>query len=63
MENLLKNLEELREKIIVTMAMLDIEKKRVELADLRIKANKPDFWNNQAKAVATKRKIEELVTE
>lgn len=60
MENLLKNLEELREKALSIIGLLDIEGKRVELIDLRTLSSQANFWNDQEKAVATNRKIEEL---
>jgi peptide chain release factor 2 len=60
MENLLKNLEELRERALMTVKMLDIDGKRTELGDLRKLASQADFWNDQEKAVVTNRKIEEL---
>lgn len=63
MENLLKNLEELREKAIATTELLAIERKRVELVDLRNLASRPNFWDDQNKAIETNRKIEEIDSE
>ena len=63
MDNLLKNLEELREKAISITELLEIERKRVELIDLRNLAGRPNFWDDQEKAVVTNKKIEELDSE
>ena len=63
MENLLKNLEELREKAISITELLEVERKRVQLVDLRSLASRPNFWDDQEKAVVTNKKIEELDSE
>ena len=60
MENLLKNLEELREQAIAATELLAIERKRVELIDLKNLAGQPNFWDDQNQAIETNRKIEEL---
>lgn len=63
MENLLKNLEELREKIISVFTMLDIEGKRVKLVELKNDSSQPEFWSDRERAIEISKKIEELETE
>ena len=43
MENLLKKIEELREKLLNLWELLDIERAKVRLAELKDKMNAPDF--------------------
>lgn len=63
MENLLKNIEELREEILKTFKLLEIERQEAEVEHLKIEVSKPDFWNNQATAVEISKKLEELEQE
>ena len=63
MDNLIKKLEELREKAIETADRLDIEGKKGRLRDLRYASESPDFWQDQKKAVAVGKEIEELSKE
>jgi len=63
MENLLKNIEILRERVIKTMALLYIDKKEGELNELKIKMNSPEFWDNKEKAVSVSQKAQELEKE
>ncbi len=63
MENLLKQLEELREKIAATAGILDIEKKKVEAGELRLETGKAGFWNDREHAVETGKKLESLEAE
>ncbi|HOZ56192.1 MAG: Peptide chain release factor 2 [Parcubacteria group bacterium ADurb.Bin316] len=63
MENLLKNLEGLREKAIAATDLLAIERKRVELMELKKAASQPNFWDDQTRAIETNKKIEELDSE
>ncbi|MBL7057824.1 peptide chain release factor 2 [Patescibacteria group bacterium] len=60
MENLIKNIEILREQVIKTHTALDIEGKKSELRDLKRLISVPDFWNNREKAVEVSRKAEDL---
>ncbi len=63
MENLLKNLEDLRERVIETWRLLDVDGQESEIRDLKLEVSKPDFWNDHAKAVEVSKKLEELESE
>ncbi len=63
MENLIKNIEELREKVIKTQKALDVEAKKSEVRDLKRKMSKPGFWDNRAEAVQISKKAEVLESE
>jgi peptide chain release factor 2 len=63
MENLLKNLEELREQAINIVSLLNIESRRVELLELKNQAGSPGFWNDREQAVKIGRKIEDTEKE
>ncbi|MFA6393608.1 MAG: peptide chain release factor 2 [Patescibacteria group bacterium] len=63
MENLLKQLEELREKIAQTAGILDIEKKKVEARELKMETGKPGFWNDRERAVLAGKRLESLESE
>ena len=63
MENLLKQLETLREKVISVWSLLDIDGQVSELRDLKREISKTDFWNNQNNAIKVSKKTEELETE
>ncbi|PLX26887.1 peptide chain release factor 2 [Candidatus Parcubacteria bacterium] len=63
MENLLKNIEDLREQVLETMRLLDIDRKREEAHELEIEMNKPGFWDNQTRAVEVSQNVEELKKE
>ncbi len=60
MENLLKKIEILREKVKKTQELLDIEGKRQESSAKKIKMNEPGFWNNRENAVVLSQEVEEL---
>jgi len=60
MENLLKIIEELREKVISTWCLLDIDGQVSENNDLKLKMNKPNFWDDQKEAVEISKRAEEL---
>jgi peptide chain release factor 2 len=60
MENLLKNLEELREKVIKTTELLKLEGMRSEVQGLDKKMNEPDFWQDQNKAKAVSQEASDL---
>lgn len=59
MENLLKNLEDLREKVIKTWQLLDIDRKKAANFEKKKEMNFPDFWDDREKAVEISREIEE----
>jgi len=63
MENLIKKIEELREKIIKTWVLLDIDGKITENHEQLLKMNKKDFWDDHEQAVETSKRAEELVQE
>lgn len=63
MDNLLKNLEELRERVLSTMRLLAIEEKKAQVEKLGTKMNKPGFWDDQALAVRISQEAEELKRE
>lgn len=63
MENLLKNLEDLREKIIDTQNLLDIDGQKSEIEDLKRQVNRLDFWNDQQNAIEVSKKLEDLEKE
>ncbi|MCX6799713.1 MAG: peptide chain release factor 2, partial [Candidatus Falkowbacteria bacterium] len=60
MENLLKQIEELREVVLKTHTTLDIDGKASEAREIKIEINKPNFWDNREKAIELSRKSEEL---
>lgn len=63
MENLLKNLENLRENALKTMRLLEIERKRAEAHSWKAEIAKPDFWNDRTRAVAVSQKADETAKE
>jgi peptide chain release factor 2 len=63
MENLLKNLEELREKVLGVWKLLDIDSLISESREAKLEMNKSDFWQNQEKAVVIGKRVEELDSE
>jgi len=63
MENLLKKLEELRERFLKTKALLNIERKIVEEKELRLQTAAPDFWSDREAAVKVGQAVEELASE
>ena len=63
MENLLKHINELRERVLKTWRLLDIDKKKSKVKNQKSKMNKPDFWDDREKAVGISREVEELEKE
>lgn len=63
MENLLKNIEILRERVLKTMTLLEIERKGSEAYRLKQKMNSPNFWDNHKKAVSISQEAETLEKE
>jgi len=63
MENLLKNLEGLRERVINTWRLLDIDGQMSEIRNLKLEIGKPGFWNNHSRAVEKSQRLEELESE
>lgn len=58
MENLLKQLEILREKLLDTWRLLKIENAKIKVENLRKETGKPDFWHNRERAVEISREME-----
>lgn len=63
MENLLKQIEILRERLLGIWELLDIDGQISEIRNLKLEASKPDFWNDREHAVETGRKLEGLESE
>ncbi len=63
MENLLKQIEELREKVIKTRKLLNIDRKDSEIKELKREVSKPDFWEENNRAIKISKELEELETE
>jgi len=63
MENLLKQIEELRERLLNTWRLLDIDRKIAKVKSQKSKLNEPDFWQDREAAVAITREIEALDSE
>lgn len=63
MENLIKKLNDLREKIIYTKEALAIERKKVQLKDLDLIMGQSDFWNDNDKAVDISQTYDDLKSE
>jgi peptide chain release factor 2 len=60
MENLLKQIEDLRQKVIKAKDLLDIEALKTEKRELENKMKKPDFWSNNEEAVKVSKQAESL---
>ncbi len=63
MDHLLKNIENLRERVLATTRLLDIEGKRQAHSALREEMSGADFWNDQTRAVEASQRAEELSKE
>ncbi len=60
MENLIKKIEELRERVIKTIRLLDIDRKKEQVHESKLEMAKPGFWDNQKRAVEISQQAEEL---
>ena len=60
MQELLEKFEGLKNKIVETQKLLDLEAKKLEIKKLEIKVNKPGFWDNQEEARKVSRELSEL---
>ena len=58
MENLLKQIEELREKLLDTWRLLKIENAKIKIENLRKEMNKENFWRDKNRAVEISRTME-----
>jgi len=63
LDSLLKNLEELRGRVIKSMQILDIDGKKTEARELKGLMSKPGFWDEREKAVAVSQRADELEKE
>lgn len=63
MENLLKQIEDLRERVNKTWRLLDIDRKEARAGEMRREMNIPGFWDDQAKAVKISKQAEGLEKE
>jgi peptide chain release factor 2 len=63
MENLIKNIEMLREKVAAAAVMLRVEESRSRMAGLKNEMNSQSFWNDQENAVKVSREAENLEKE
>lgn len=63
MENLLKKINELRERAKKTWLLLDIDGQKSKVKILKSEMNKPDFWQDREKAVKVGQEAEELDSE
>ncbi len=63
MQNLLKQIEELRMRIVRTSELLEIDKRRSWAEGLKREMSRPDFWSDQAEAVRTSKEAEEIEKE
>ncbi len=63
MENLLKQIEELRERVQGTWQLLDMDGQINEIKNLKLEISKPGFWDNHQEAVEKTKKLEELESE
>ncbi|MFA4941874.1 MAG: peptide chain release factor 2 [Patescibacteria group bacterium] len=63
MENLLKKIEELRERLLKTWRLLDIDNQKSKVKILKSEMNKTEFWNDRERAVKVGQEVEELDSE
>lgn len=63
MENILKKLAELNERFLKTRTFLNIDKKVVQVKELKERMSVPDFWNDQKEAVKVSQLAENLSKE
>lgn len=63
MENLLKNIEELRERLLDTWRLLDIDRQKAEVRSKKLEVSKPNFWDDREHAVNVSKKLEDMESE
>ncbi|MDO9399301.1 MAG: peptide chain release factor 2 [bacterium] len=59
MENLIKKIEELREKLLDTWRLFDIDRRKSKVESQKLKMNASDFWQNRELAVEISRGVED----
>ncbi len=60
MEQLLKKIEELRQRYLEIKALLEIGRKDVRSRELKRQMSAPDFWDNQEEAIEISQEAEDL---
>lgn len=63
MENLLKNIEELRERVLKTMRVLEIDRKEEEAREMKALMGQSGFWDDRSRAIEIAQKADELEKE
>ena len=63
MHDLLKELEELKNKLTEMRVILKLDEKQVEIKKLEDKMSVPDFWQNQEKATEVSKELSDLQEE
>ncbi len=63
MENIIKQIEDLRERVNKTYKLLDIDGQESEARDIRRELNKPGIWSDRERAISLSKKAEELEKE
>jgi peptide chain release factor 2 len=63
MENLLKQIEELREAVLRTWRLLEVDRKKARIEELEVEMSRPGFWDNRERAVAVGQEAEGLKEE
>ncbi len=63
MENLIKQIKELKKRMVETWKLLDLDTVKTELATLEAQMSEPDFWSDQDKAKAVSKQAADLKEE
>ena len=60
MQELIEKFEELKNKILATKKLLDLEAKKQEIKKLETRVNQPNFWKDQEKARKVSQELSDL---
>jgi len=60
MDNLLKQIMDLKECLLKTMGLLNIEKKKLEAGSKKLEMNQLDFWADREQAIKISKEVEDL---
>lgn len=63
MENLLKKIQELRQRLQEIWGFLGIENSKLKIQNLKLKVSEPNFWDDREKAIEISRDLEETEKE
>ncbi len=63
MEHLIKQIEELRERLLDNWRLLDIDGQKNEISNLKAEMERGDFWQDRERAVEISKRAEELERE